>query len=312
MKIAAVNFNATFADVEANLEKVAYYVQEAAMQGAELVLFPEFFPSAIGFSEKMLDVPIHSANIQRFLQELASKHNVIIGGSYLSFNGKETHNLFQMVFPYGSIFSHRKDIPTIAENCYYTTGDENHVFHTPIGDIGVALCWEMVRNDTLKRLSGRVDLVLAASCWADLPEGAPLGEYNRAFTYKTPAEFAKRLHTPVIHSNHCGTIDAVAFDYPSDDRIRTFQMIGATQMVDEDGRIIAQRTFDEGEGLIFSEFDLNRAERKPADIDGSKYWIEDLPGPYLYSWEIFGEEGRAYYENIARPYYIENKKIKKD
>lgn len=301
MKIAAVNFNAVFANLEENLIQVNDYVKEASGLGVELILFPEFFTSSMGRAEAMLDVAIHSSHVEKILLQLAAQHNIIIGGSYLLFDGKDSYNLFQLIFPDGSIFSHKKDIPTIAENCYYTNGDKANILKTPIGDISVALCWEMNRYDTLKRLSEKVDIVLAGSCWEDLREGAPLREYNKQFAMQTPVTFAKLLHVPVIHSNHCGKVTAV--DFYDEENPFTFQMVGATQIIDEAGNVIAKRTFDEGEGMIISEISMDRSKRKPAGINPNNYWIEDMKEPYIYAWENFSPLCEDYYNNVAKPYY---------
>ena len=304
MKMAAVNFNAVFANVDENLKQVINYIKQAADLGVELILFPEFFTSSIGRSTKMLDVPIKSNHVEGLLKQLAAQYNMIIGGSYLLYNGKDSYNLFKLIFPDGNIFSHKKDIPTIAENCYYTRGDENNILRTPIGDIGVALCWEMLRYDTLKRLSQKVDIVLAGSCWEDLRDGAPLKQYNKQFALQTPATFAKLLHVPVIHSNHCGKVTAV--DFYDEKNPFTFQMVGAAQMIDGDGNIIERWSFDEGEGIIISEFSLDNSKRITADINYNKYWIEDMPDPYLYAWENFNRTCEAYYNDTAKPYYHDN------
>jgi predicted amidohydrolase len=307
MKIAAVNFNAIFADVDENIKQVINYIKQAKDRGIELILFPEFFTSSIGRCSKMLDVPIKSDYVKDLLLQQAAQYNIIIGGSYLLFDGKDSHNVFQLVFPDGRTFSHKKDIPTIAENCYYTYGDKDNILRTPIGDIGVALCWEMIRYDTLKRLSQKVDIVLAGSCWEDLRDGAPLREHNKQFALQTPVTFARLLHVPVIHSNHCGKVTAV--DFYDEKNPFTFQMVGATQMIDENGNIIARRLFDEGEGMIISEFSLDKAKRKPANINYNKYWIEDMPSPYIYAWENYNPICEAYYNNTAKSYYKDNYRV---
>ncbi len=56
MKIAAIQLDADFADVKSNLIKSENYIRQAVLAGAELVLLPEFFTSAAGFSERMLKV----------------------------------------------------------------------------------------------------------------------------------------------------------------------------------------------------------------------------------------------------------------
>lgn len=67
MKIAAVNFNAVFANVDENMKQVINYIKQAANSGVELILFPEFFTSSMGRSTKMLDVPIKSNHVKGIL-----------------------------------------------------------------------------------------------------------------------------------------------------------------------------------------------------------------------------------------------------
>jgi predicted amidohydrolase len=148
------------------LKKSEDYIRQSVSAGAEFVLLPEFFTSAIGFSEHMLDVAIQNRQALKWIKQWAAEYRVTIGGSYNSFDRENAFNLFSLVFPNGEIYEHRKDIPTQFENCYYTNGDEYNVLATPIGNIGVALCWEMIRYDTLKRISGKVDL-----CWPLLAGG---------------------------------------------------------------------------------------------------------------------------------------------
>ena len=159
----------------------------------------------------------------------------------------------------------------------------------------------MLRYDTLKRLSQKVDIVLAGSCWEDLREGAPLRQYNRQFALQTPVKFAELLQVPLIHSNHCGEVTAI--DFYDENNPFTYQMVGAAQMINEDGSIIARRSFDEGEGMIISDFSFDKSKRKPANIEYGKYWIEDFPEPYAYAWKNYNPICKAYYENTAKPYY---------
>ncbi len=304
MKFAAVNFDATFTRVEENLERAESYIEQAAAGGANLVLLPEFFPSAMGYSEKMLDVALTGASVGNWLTETSRKHGVILGGSYLTFDGNDAHNLFQIVEPGGATYSHRKDIPTLVENCYYAPGDTEHIFHTSFGAVGIAMCWEIVRYDTLRRMSGKVDVVLGGMCWADLPDwdgGADLKRYNREYARRTPIRFAELVKAPVIHANHCGTIRA--YDFPDDKTLHTLQMIGATQIIAPDGRLVAERTFNEGPGVIIADIIWYKEERQPAAIDQDKYWIEDMPEPYLYSWKNNNPLGVDYYNSQAKPYY---------
>jgi hypothetical protein len=71
------------------------------------------------------------------------------------------------------------------------------------------------------------------------------------------------------------------------------------------GGIIARRSFDGGKGMLVSKIPLDN-ERKSADIDCNKYWIEDMPAPYTYAWENYNRICEAYYHNTAKPYYIDH------
>mgnify|MGYP000424574917 CR=1 FL=1 len=306
VKIAAIQLNANFADIQSNLIQSESYIRQAALSGAELVLLPEFFTSAIGFSEQMLNVAIQNKQVQDWLRKLAAECGVIIGGSYIAFDGEDAFNLFNLVFPGGEIFEHKKDIPTQFENCYYTNGDENNVLITPVGRFGIALCWEMIRYDTLKRITGKVDLVLSGSCWWDLPIDAPpkresLRQYNRNLALEAPVTLAKLLGVPVVHANHCGKV--TAFHFPDADTMQTRPFVGAAQIVDGNGHVLARRTFSEGGGLVISDIPWVADGRKRANDFPSRYWVFDLPDSYIQAWETVNPQGRQYYETVALPYY---------
>jgi hypothetical protein len=49
------------------------------------------------------------------------------------------------------------------ENCFYVGGEDDGVLEAEGKSVGVALCWELMRSQTARRLRGRVDVVLAGS-----------------------------------------------------------------------------------------------------------------------------------------------------
>lgn len=307
MKIAAIQLECKFADVMHNLKKVEKYILDAKQKNADIVLLPEFFTSAIGFSPKMNTVALKGIYVRNFLKKLSNDLDIIIGGSHLIFDGSNCYNSFDLIFPNGEIYSHKKDIPTQFENCYYTTGDTNNILHTPIGTIGVALCWEMIRTDTLKRLSEKVDFVLAGSCWWDLPEDAPieresLRQYNQKLAIDTPVTFARLLHTPVIHANHCGKV--TAYNYPLNNKLQTRQLVGAAQIIDENGVVIKRKLFSEGEGIIIAS--ISNKHRYKAHIDETNYWIPNLPDSYLAAWKKLNPISQKYYAEYIIPYYCKH------
>lgn len=306
MKIAAIQLNADFANVKSNLIKSEDYIRQSVLAGAELVLLPEFFTSAIGFSKQMLDVAIQNCKVLQLLKQWAAVYKVIIGGSYIAFDGEDAFNLFSLVFPDGEVFEHRKDIPTQFENCYYTNGDENNVLVTPIGNFGVAMCWEMIRYDTIKRITGKIDLVLSGSCWWDLPVDAPpereaLRQYNQNLACETPVTLAKLLGVSVVHANHCGKV--AAFNFPNTDKMQTRQYVGAAQIVDGNAHVLARKQYFEGGGFVISDLSWDTADRKMANGLPDKYWVPNLPDSYIRAWETVNPQAKRYYNSVTLPYY---------
>ncbi|MHA2184039.1 MAG: carbon-nitrogen hydrolase family protein, partial [Promethearchaeota archaeon] len=281
MRVAAIQMKAELGNVEVNLKSAKKLANNAFNDGAELVILPEFFTSAMGFHPKMLDVvrPINGKPTQ-LLINLAQKFNGIIGGSFIAFRGKESYNTFVLAFPDGSLFFHDKDQPTMWENCYYVGGTDDGVLETDIGNIGAVLCWEFVRSRTAKRLLNRVDIVVGGSCWWSSPEQFPRGGSPglRETTFKmmveTPAIFARMLGAHIIHAGHAGDFICDMPFYP-DLQYKSYYE-GETQIVDGSGEILERLKREEGEGFIIADIDIEK-KWEPSETIPDRFWIPDMP-----------------------------------
>lgn len=305
---------AEFANVEANLKIAKRLAEQAFSEGADWVVLPEFFTSAMGFHEKMLDVgrPIDGKPMQ-LLKDLASKHNGVIGGSFIALRGDDSYNTFVLAFPDGTNYFHDKDQPTMWENCYYLGGKDDGVLETEIGNvknnIGVALCWEFVRTRTVKRMLNRVDLVVGGSCWWTVPEELPQGfslkthEHNVEIMSETPARFARMLGVPVVHSAHAGTFEG---EMPNTNFKYKSYYLGDAQIVDGSGKILARLKREEGEGIIIADIDLTK-KWTPSESIPNRFWIPDLPQELILSWEFLNKHGENYYRTKTKPYLKKNK-----
>jgi predicted amidohydrolase len=304
--VAAVQMQAEVGDVAGNLSKAEALVRQAFDQGAEWVILPEFFTSAMAFHPNMLDAarPVDGEPL-RLLMDLAKQHGGVMGGSFIAMRGEDAYNTFALAFPDGSVFFHDKDQPTMWENCYYIGGSDDGVLDTPAGPVGAALCWEMIRSRTAERLLGRVNMVVGGSCWWDLPDdapshGEPLRGLNRTLLAETPARLARMLGVPVVHASHCG--DFEGFAMREDHVFYRSRYLGETQIVDGHGHILARMARDDGEGIIMAEI-------TPGAVEGSRepitegFWIPDLWGPLLRAWDRENALGSEYYQRTALPHY---------
>src|SRR3546814_1028468 len=106
------------------------------------------------------------------------------------------------------------DLPTMWENAFYIGGADDGVWETGIGTLGAAVCWELVRHQTIRRMQGRVQFAMTGTHWWTMPENWPItepllraiGQYNRYMSEQAPVEFARRLGAPVLQASHCGTL----------------------------------------------------------------------------------------------------------
>ncbi len=306
MRVAAIQMKAELGAVDENCVAAERLVREAAGRGAELIILPEFFTTSMAFHPSLLDGarPIDGAPHQ-LLCSLANEHDAIVGGSFIASRGEAVVNAFVLAFPDGSTFHHDKDIPTMWESCYYEAGNDDGVLETPTGDIGVAMCWELIRTQTLRRLAGRVGLVVGGSCWWDVPYGSDSPELatarseNVALYEKTPTSFARILRIPFVHAAHTGDFEGLTPGAP--DLPYRSRWLGRAQVVDGHGKVLASATQEEGEAVVVADIAVGPVIADKTDLPDS-FWLHDMSEVALAAWESQGTFGRQYYEEVTKPH----------
>ena len=303
IKVAAIQMCAALADVSVNLHKAENLIKEAALQGAKLIVLPEFFTSACAFHPDMKKaiLPIEGEGTQ-LLKSLSKKYGVNIGGSFISSYGSNNFNSFVLAKPNEDIGIHNKDIPTMWESCYYIGGNDDGVLQTELGPIGVALCWEMLRAQTAKRLLNKVQLVVSGSCWWNLPDSAsskfdPIRRKSLELLREAPVTFAKLLGVPIIHAGHAG--DFIGFAAPSEKKHYISHYLGESVIVDAQGHVLSHMTREDGEGIIYADITI-KLECKPSMTMPDSYWIPNMPDVFLEEWEKLNKFGAQYYEAYMR------------
>jgi N-carbamoylputrescine amidase len=281
--------------------------RDAFRNGARLVVLPEFFPSAVSFAPSMLSAwrPIDGEPLQ-VMKRLAREHDGVVGGSFIANVGGDCYNSFLLVFPDGTYFRHDKDIPTMWENCYYIGGGDDGVLSTPSGKVGVALCWELIRSQTPRRLRSKVDVVVGGSCWWDfrLPVD-PKYEDDRNHLYRLikdgPSRLSRMVGAPVIHASHAGDFEGRTPG--NEDKPYRSRFLGETQIVDGTGMVTARMTYDDGEGFVLGDLVIGRVP--PSEAIPDTYWIEPLPSNAAHAWDVLGKMGSEYYKTTMKPLLLQ-------
>ncbi|MBZ5676375.1 MAG: carbon-nitrogen hydrolase family protein [Acidobacteriia bacterium] len=338
VRVAAVQMHATLGEVDANLENAERWVRLALREGARWVVLPEFFTTGIAHHPtKLLNAyrPLDGAPMQ-LLKRLAHEGNAYIAGSFLARSGADVFNTFVLASPAGDVYTHDKDFPTTdIESTVYAGGEDDEfvkevsrqatvaskqpvpsrpqniksaVFALPNGmNAGAALCWEQCRYRTARRLTGRVDLVLAASGWpfvsqnvsrANQAAGRGVLDGGEAIR-ETPRRLARLVGAPVVHASLVGDTWNSAGSVLGGEAVLRFS--GESQVADAHGRTLSRRGYAEGEGLVIAEIETGRVEPSES-IPSDAFWTPEVSLPNQQVWAVSGAAGRETYLHTTRPH----------
>lgn len=312
-RVAAVQLSARLGDVDANTAACERLAEAAIGDGAEWVMLPEFFTTGVAFLPELATAnQPPDGEAAAMMSGLARRHGVTVGGSFLCQDpphpnhsrlnpAGDVRNAFLLFGPEGQLLGrHDKDLPTMWENCFYVGGSDDGVIDTDDGAAGVALCWELIRSGTARRLRGKVDVVVGGSCWWTIPAWHPRGVFNRMETENERAatlaapRFARIVGAPVVHAAHCGPIECPMPWTPIKYRGRAE---GGASVSDAAGRLLAFRDARQGEGFVIANVAI--ARQRPAQLIPASFWLRRRgPVPAL-AWRYQRAHGRRWYARQA-------------
>jgi nitrilase len=179
VKIAGIQM-ASGPQVSANLSEAERLIEIAATQGAKLIALPENF--AIMGLKDTDKVKVRekegTGQIQRFLAKMAKKHQVwLIGGSVpMECDDADKVRTSCLVYdPTGKLAGRYDKIHLFNldlgnehyhENDTIEPGDKVVVLDTPLGRIGLSICYDL-RFPELYRAMGDVDLIIIPAAFTD-------------------------------------------------------------------------------------------------------------------------------------------------
>jgi predicted amidohydrolase len=179
MKIAAAAYPLSdLADFAEYRAKITQWVADAAGQGAKLLVFPEYGAmelASLGGHDVAKDIEAalhevarHWSAVEALHSELAVKHGVyILGASAPFFIGDRPVNRAVFYGPDGVIGHQDKQIMTRFERETWdvVAGAGLPVFDTPIGKIGVVICYDSEFPLLARSLvEAGAEILLAPSC----------------------------------------------------------------------------------------------------------------------------------------------------
>lgn len=253
-KIAAIQMCSSNI-LEENLASTAKLIKEAADQNASLIVLPEMFPifglaavDKVRIKEEFGD---NKGKIQSFLSEQAKENDVWLVGGTIPISSKIDSKICAACIVYdnnGKIVTrydkmHLFDV-FISDNESYlesettTPGNELEVIDTPVGKLGLSVCYDIRFPTLFTNL---------------LNKGAELIAIPSAFTMKTGAAHWKLL----ARSRAVDTFSYVIGACQEGTHANGRKTYGHTLIVDPWGSVIAERT-ESGAGIVYAEINLKK------------------------------------------------------
>lgn len=260
IKIAVVQTEPKLMKSRENLGSILSAAKEAAENHAELIVFPECSLSGYIFSSRQEAQPFaetipgpSTEKLVSLCQEL--KVYVIFG--LLEEDGDKLFNAAAFLGPRGLIGKYRKNhLPFLGVDRFVDMGNEPfQVYQTPIGNIGLQICYDVVFPE-----SSRVMSLLGADVLV-LPANFPQRRGEKVITYVVSARaIENRVHLAV--ANRIGSE-------------RGYSFAGLSKIVDASGDILGLASPDK-EQIIYGEVSPESARQKHVTLVPGEYEVDHI------------------------------------
>ena len=260
--VAALQLALGSPDERENIAAVSALVEQAAGQGAQLILPPELFsgPYFCSVEDEALFAlarPVADHPSVLAMQALAARLRVAIPTSFFERDGHHYYNTLAMIGPDGAVQgtyrkSHIPDGPGYEEKYYFRPGNDGFKVWEAFGHrIGVGICWDQWYPECARvmALLG-AELLLYPTAIGSEPYDADL-DTSRMWRRAMQGHAVSNC-MPVIAANRIGTEDGQSF-------------YGHSFISDEWGDLVEQ--FGAAEtGMLVRRLDLERAARHRAGM----------------------------------------------
>jgi predicted amidohydrolase len=259
MRVAVAQIEPKLGETEHNLELCLSRLEEAAGRGCSLVVLPECASSGYVFESAEEALPYAEEVPGPFvaaLEAACARLGLHCVSGMLERDGDAVRNAAVLVGPDGLVGRYRKShLPFLGIDRFVAPGDELDVFDTPIGRIGVEICYDL-RFPEVTRM-----LALAGADLVALPTNWPMAARGNADILTRARAYENRVF--LLVANRVG-------------RERDTEFCGWSQICDVRGERIAEAGATE-EVLLVAEIDLAEARSK-----------EIVPVPGQYEMSLFG------------------------
>ena len=257
VRVAVVQFDPQVGldNRESNLHRSLALAAEAVNGGANLIVLPElsncgyFFSSRQDAFEHAEPVP-GGASVQAWMA-FAATHQVYLVAGLNEIEGRQLFNTAVLLGPDGLIGKYRKAHLWNLEKLWFTPGNLGFpVFETPIGRIGLLICWDIWFPEVPRILSQQgADIICSLNNWVWTPP--PLfdeaGKCMASYLTMTAA--------------HVNNVFIAAANRIGEERGGRY--LGCSLIAGTNGWPIGEVASADEEAIIYADIDLSTARSAP-------------------------------------------------
>lgn len=215
-KIAAIQFDVRQGENAANRDKSCALARQAAAAGATLIVLPECCIGGLIFADRdeirAVSEPVPGPSTQAWSQVSRDTGAWIVAG-LSEVDGEKIYNTAVLVGPEGQFHRHRKMHVRGLEQRLFDVGDTLTHADTPLGRIGLAICYDMWFPEVCRRyaLDG-VDVVAAPANWnKSVRTAEAFDTYGLPQGYHLMAATAVSNEMVIVAADRIGAERGIAF-----------------------------------------------------------------------------------------------------
>lgn len=284
VKLAAVSCSSDPRNKQANLDKMLEWIEKAAEQNVDIIVFPEDHLTGLGTGfmteykaeDKMYwfencELVPEGPSVQTII-EAAKKHDMYVCWGMCERNPERStimHNCSVLVGPEGYIGKYRKVHLPLCERFCITPGFDYPVFDTKHGKVALLTCFDKMYPEVARSYAVQgAEIMLCGTGWPNLTQSEEDPDH-KAYLTITPA---RALENMVVW------VEATTAD-AEDAPVKMFE--GHSMIYGPSpNQCLAMIGF--GEGMAVAEIDLQKelAQARFVSMNGSDLLQDRVPSTY--------------------------------
>lgn len=277
MRVAAVQARSLPGQVAANLEHATGLTEQAAAQGARLVVLPELFGCGYVPNRAVWEIAEpRGGPTERWLAATAGRLGIYLGAGTAQTDGSDFFNMFILAGPDGRIAS--RACKTNAEASIFRRGCDAHLITTPEARIGVGICADNQFTAQLRMMrEQRADLILMPHAWptparpGGLVSAADVAASERRMS-DLPVLYARALGVPVVFVNQTGPLLPIGGILGRLMDPAIWALRGQSRIINSDGTLAGQ--LGDTEGVLTRDVTLDPARKHYDPQPGHGGWLQ--------------------------------------